>query len=210
MKRVLLPSILLVLLAACSGEDATIPAPPLSAEMTLLESERETAVLAPNGSMRLISKGDGEVLISAGFFNRNAIAQVDLPSRASWAPNSDRLFINDSGSASWSTFRLFEVSSNGGARENPAIHRAAVAELGRLSGCASVPEPDATTNGMAWAADGRQVYVLAQARRETGDCHWGAVEYIVVVADVTTGRLLETVQGAEARRRFPTLPWAPL
>jgi hypothetical protein len=167
-------------------------------------------VLAPNSSIRLVSKGDGEVLLSAGFFNRNEMARIALPSRASWAPDSRHLFINDSGSAAWSTFRLFQISSNGVGEERPEIHRAAVAELGRLNGCASVPAPDATTNGMAWAAEGRQVYVLAQARRETGDCRWGAVQYIVVVADVNTGRILETVQGVEARRRFPQLPWAPL
>lgn len=205
MKRTVL-SLLLLLLAACS-DVADVAAPPQSGQMTLLEAERETAILAPNSSMRLISKGDGEVLLSAGFFNRNGIARIRLPSRAQWAPNSEALFINDSGSAAWSAFRLFEVRSNGVAREDVAIHKAAVAELGRLNGCASVPEPDAITHGMAWAADGEQVYVLAQARRETGACHWGAVEYIVVVADVKTGRLLETVQGAEARRRFPTLPW---
>jgi len=209
MKRTLIP-ILLSLLAACSSGAAPVAAPPQPAEMTLLESEMETAVLAPNGSLRLVSRGDGEVLISAGFFNRAPLARIKLTSNALWAPDSKRLFINDSGSASWSTFRLFEIGANGVGVERPEIHRAAVAELGRLNNCASVPEPDATTNGMAWAADGRQVYVLAQARRETGDCHWGAIEYIVVVADVKTGRLLETAPGAEARRRFPELPWALL
>ena len=170
----------------------------------------ETSALAPSGSVRLVSKGDGEVLISAGFFNRNKLARIRVPSEVQWAPDSRRLFINDSGSAAWSTFRLFEISSNGVGKERTEIHRAAVAELARLNGCVSAPEPDATTHGMAWAAEGRQVYVLAQARRETGNCHWGPVEYIVVVADVETGRLLEVAQGAEARRRYPHLPWAPL
>ncbi|WP_439470236.1 hypothetical protein [Brevundimonas sp.] len=206
MKRVLIPSILLML-AACAGGDAAVPAPPQPSELTLLEAGRETVVLAPNGSMRLVSKGDGEVLISAGLFNRDPVARIELTSRASWAPDSKHLFINDSGSAAWSRFRLFEVGPNGAAREHAEIHRAAIAELGRLNGCASVPDPDATTWGMAWAADGKQIYVLAQARRETGACRWGAVETVVVVADVKTGRLLETVPGAEARRRFPTLPW---
>lgn len=206
MKRVLIPSILL-LLAACAGGGVDVPAPPQPSEATLLEAERETVVLAPNGSMRLVSKGDGEVLISAGLFNRDPIARIELTSRASWAPDSRHLFINDSGGAAWSRFRLFEIGTNGAAREHAEIHRAAVAELGRLNGCASVPDPDATTWGMAWAANGRQVYVLAQARRETGACRWGAVDNVVVVAEVKTGRLLETVAGDEARQRFPTLPW---
>lgn len=209
MKRAFLPLILLSLAACSGGGGADVAAPPQPGEMTLLESEMETAVLAPNSSMRLISKGDGEVLISAGFFNRNGIARIQLTSEAQWAPNSEALFINDSGSAAWSTFRLFKVRSNGAAGEDSTIRQAAIAELGRLNGCASVPEPDVTTWGMAWAADGDQVYVLAQARRETGACRWGAVEYIIVAADVKTGRLIETVPGAEARRRFPTLPWAP-
>lgn len=210
MIRALIPVLVALTLSACSGADPDAAQPPQTGEQTLLEADRETAVLAPNSSIRLVSKGDGEVLLSAGFFNRNEMAHVRLPSNASWAPDSRRLFINDSGSAAWSTFRLFEISSNGVGEERTEIHRAAIAELGRLNGCAHVPEPDATTWGMAWAAGGGQVYLLAQARRETGDCHWGAVEYIVVVADVKTGRLLETVQGAEARRRFPDLPWAPL
>lgn len=211
MKRAVVPSVLaLLILGACSSGDPDVAAPPQPGEATFLEEGMEISALAPNSSIRLVSRGDGEVLLSAGFFNRNEMAHVRLPSRASWAPDSHHLFINDSGSASWSTFRLFEITSNGIGTERPDIHRAAVAELGRLSGCATVPEPDATTTGMAWAAEGRQVYVLAQQRRETGDCRWGPIEYIVVVADVKTGRLLETVQGAEARRRFPELPWAPL
>lgn len=211
MKRAVVPSVLaLLILSACSSGDPDVAAPPQPGEAAFLEAGMEISALAPNSSIRLVSKGDGEVLLSAGFFNRNEMAHVRLPSEVHWAPDSRRLFINDSGSASWSTFRLFDIASNGVGTERPEIHRAAVAELGRLNSCANVPEPDATTNGMAWAADGRQVYVLAQARRETGDCHWGAVDYIVVVADVKSGRLLETVPGPEARRRFPTLPWAPL
>jgi hypothetical protein len=210
MMRALIPLLLVLTAWACSGPGPERVAPPQPGEATLLEADRETSMLAPNGSLRLVSKGDGEVLISAGFFNRNALARIELTSRASWAPDSRRLFINDSGNAAWSTFRLFEISANGVGVERPEIHRAVIAELGRLNGCATVPELDATSRGMAWAAEGRQVYVLAQARRETGDCHWGAVQYIVAVVDVQTGRLLEVVQGSEARRRFPELPWGSL
>jgi hypothetical protein len=207
MKRVLIPSVVAVLgLAACSGDGAAVAAPPQSGERTQLAPGTETAVMAPDRSMRLVSKGDGEVLISAGFFNRTVLARIELPSQAQWAPDSRRLFIN----APTDGFHLFEIGSNGADAENPAVRQAAVAELGRFSGCTRVPELDAMTTGMAWAAEGWQVYVRVEARGETGDCRWGAVRDILVVADVETGRLLEVTPGPEARLRFPELPWDPL
>lgn len=193
-------------LAACSGDGAAVAAPPQPGETAQLAPGTETAVMAPNRSMRLVSKGDGEVLISAGFLNRTVLARIELPSQAQWAPDSRRLFIN----APAGGFHLFEIGSNGADPENPTVRRAAVAELGRFSGCTRVPEPDVMTTGMAWAAEGRQVYVRVEARDETGDCRWGAVRDILVVADVETGRLLDVTPGPEARLRFPELPWAPL
>lgn len=207
MLRSLLPAVLVLSLAGCSGGKAPTVKPPEPTQTTLLEADMETAVLAPNSSMRLVSKGDGEVLLSAGFFNRNEMARIRLTSKASWAPDSRRLFINDSGSAAWSTFRLFDIASNGVGTERTEIHRAAVAELGRLNGCAVVPQPDATTWGLAWADGGRQVYVLAMARRETGDCRWNAVTAVLAIADTESGRLLESLPEDAARARYPQLPW---
>ena len=207
MIRAILPALFALTLAACSGADRDAAAPPQPAERAVLEKGVETGVLAPNSSIRLVSRGDGEILISAGFFNRNGIAEVGLPSRALWAPDSRRLFINDSASPAWSAVRVFEISSSGDAVEHDAVHRAAVAELGRRNGCATVPEADAATSGMAWAAEGRQIYVLAEARRQTGDCQWGAVSDILVVADAQGGRLLKVLPGDAARLEYPGLPW---
>lgn len=204
MKRVLIPSIATVLfLSACSGDKAAVAAPPQPGEIARLVPGTEIAVMAPDRSMRLVSKGDGEVLISAGFLNRTVLARIELPAQAQWAPDSRRLFIN----APAGGFHLFEIGSNGAEAENPAVRRAAVAELGRFSGCTRAPDTDAMTTGMAWAAQGRQIYLRVEARVETGDCRWGAVRDILVVADVETGRLLEVTPGPEARLRFPELPW---
>lgn len=207
MVRTLLSVPLIAMLAACAGEEARSAASPEPTRTTLLEAEMETSVLAPDSSMRLVSGGDGEVLLSAGFFNRREMARINLPSRASWAPDSRRLFINDSGSAAWSTFRLFEVTSNGVGTERPEIRRSAVAELGRRNGCADVPDADATTWGLAWADGGRQVYVLAMGRRETGDCRWSTVGSLLVIASTKDGRVIEAVPEDQARARFPSLPW---
>lgn len=206
MKR--FPVLAALALAACSGADPDAVAPPQPGELAVLEAGVETGVLAPNSSIRLVSKGDGEVLLSAGFFNRNEVARIGLPARASWAPDSRRLFLNDPGNAALGAVRLFDIASNGVGRERTEVHRAAVAELGRRNGCANVPEADAATSGLAWAGDGRQIYVLAEVRRQSGDCRWDRVSSIVVVAEVESGRLLEALPADEARRRHPELPGA--
>ena len=162
--------------------------------------------------MSLVYGGDEDptLTLSAGFLRRGPVGEIRTPSRLSWSPDSRRFYVNDSGSASWSTFRLWSVNARAQAVESSVVREAAVAELGRRNGCDSVPEPDATTQGMGWSADGARVYILAEVRRQTGDCVWTGVDYIVVVADVESGRLIEVAQEAEARRRWPTLPWGPV
>lgn len=198
-----------LVLAACSP-DAPKEAPIVTGS-TLLEVRPER-VSSPNGAMTLAYGGENDPILtlSAGFLRRSRVGEVRVTSRLSWAPDSRSFYVNDSGSASWSTFRLWSVTSRAEAKETSTIHDAAIAELGRANGCSHVPEPDATTHGMGWSTDGNRVYVLAQTRRQTGDCVWRGVEYIVVVADVETGRLVEVAQEAEARRRYPTLPWDPV
>jgi len=153
---------------------------------------------------------DPSLLLSAGFLRRSPVGEVEVPSRLSWSPDSRRFFVNDSGSASWSAFRLWTVTPRAQATESPEIRKAAIAELGRLNGCDTVPEADAATQGMGWSPDGARVYVLAEVRRQTGGCVWTGVDYIVVVAEVETGRLIDVAEEGAARRRWPTLLWAPV
>jgi hypothetical protein len=192
--------------AACSS--AEVQAPDETGSTTLSLS---TAIIrSPDGSMSLVYGGDDNptLVLSAGFLRRSPVGEVAVPSRLSWSPDSRGFYVNDSGSASWSTFRLWSVNARAQAIESTAIRQGAIAELGRLNGCDSVPGADAKTHGMGWSPDGARVYVLAEARRQTGACIWKDVDYIVVVADVETGRVVEIAQGQEARRRWPTLPWA--
>lgn len=196
----------LVAVAACSpGSPAE--APPVTGS-TLLEV-RPATIRSPGGTMSVVYGGeaDPELLLSAGFLRRSPVGVVEVPSRLSWSPDSRRFFVNDSGGAGWSAFRLWAVDARAQATESPAIREAAIAELGRRNGCANVPEADATTRGMGWSPDGSRVYVLTEVRRQTGDCVWTGVDYIVAVADVETGHLIEVAQEGEARRRWPTLPW---
>lgn len=206
-----LAAILLLTGASNCTETQEAPAPLPVTDQILLEVP-PARMRSPDGSMTLIFGGeDNPVLIlSAGFFRRSPVGEIRTASHAAWAPDSRSFYVNDSGSASWSTFRLWTVNQRSEAVETSTIREAAIAELGRLNGCDRVPEPDATTNGMGWSPDGDRVYVLAQVRRQTGACVWTGVDYILVVAEVATGRLLEVAQEGEARLRFPTLPWTPV
>lgn len=199
----------LLAVAACSP-GGPAEAPPVT-DSVLLEI-RAATIQSPSGTMSVVYGGESDptLLLSAGFLRRSPVGEIMTPSRLSWSPDSRRFFVNDSGSASWSNFRLWLVNDRAQAVENATIREAAIAELGRLNGCDSVPEPDATTQGMGWSPDGSRVYVLAQVRRQTGDCVWSGVDYVVVVADVETGRLVEIAEADEARRRWPTLPWGPV
>ena len=205
MIRALLSAALVLTLTACGSGEPAGAAAPQPTTLVVLDAGHETAALAPDSSMRLVSKGDGEVLLSAGFFNRNEMARVGLPARAAWAADSRRLFINDPGNAALGAVRVFDVASNGLGTERTEAHRTAVAELVRMNGCASAPEGDVATAGLAWAGDGAQLYVLAEVRRRTGDCLWDKVSSIIVVTDIESGRLLEALPADEARRRHPGL-----
>lgn len=198
-----------MVLAACSPQ---APKAALIVTETALLEAPPARVPSPDGAMTLVYGGEDDPILtlSAGFLRRSPVGEVRVTSRLSWAPDSRSFYVNDSGNSDWSTFRLWSVSARAQAKESSAIHDAAIAELGRLNGCSHVPEPDATTRGMGWSGDSARVYVLAQTRRQTGDCVWRGVESIVVVADVETGRLVEVAQDAEARRRYPTLPWNPV
>lgn len=149
------------------------------------------------------------LLLSAGFLRRSPVGEVGVASTLSWSPDSARFFVNDSGGASGSAFRLWTVSARAQAAESTAIREAAIAELGRRNGCEAVPGPDAATQGLGWSPDGGRVYVLAEVRRRTGDCAWTGVDDLVIVADVETGRLVEAAEGDEAWRRWPTMSWGP-
>jgi hypothetical protein len=207
-RLLLLAASALIVVPGCARPEA-VAAPPEETAIVFAEPERETIVQAPNDTMSVVVGGDGEVLLSAGFLRRSDVARVDMPSYVAWAPDSKGFFINDSGSAAWSTMRLFAINPRGMARESAVVREAVIAELARLNGCASAPAPDVTTHGMAWADGGAQVYVLAQVRRQTGACVWKDVSYIVSVVEVGTGQLLETAEGEAARTRYPSLPWAP-
>lgn len=205
--RVLAAILLLTAASNCSGPQAAPDAPPVT-DQTLLEVP-PARMRSPDGSMTLIFGGEDNptLILSAGFFRRGEVGVIRTTSTAAWAPDSRGFYVNDSGNAAWSTLRLWTVNARAEAVETSAVHEAAIAELGRLNGCASVPEPDATTRGMGWSPDGDRIYVLAEVRRQTGVCVWKDVSYIVVVAEVATGRLVEVAQEGEARRLYPTLPW---
>lgn len=208
--RVFAAILLLAAASACNGPQEKPSAPPVT-DQTLLEVP-PASLRSPDGSMTLLFGGeDNPVLtLSAGFFRRSEVGEIRTTSRAAWAPDSRSFYVNDSGSASWSTLRLWAVNSQSRAVEISTVREAVIAELGRLNGCESVPEPDATTAGMGWSPDGRRIYVLAEVRRRTGACAWAAVDYILAVAEVATGRLLEVAKEDEARRLYPTLPWSPV
>lgn len=198
----------LVAVGACTGPAAD--APPVTAS-TPLES-RPATIQSPSGTMSVVYGGESDptLLLSAGFLRRSPVGTVETPSRLSWSPDSRRFFVNDSGRTGVSAFRFWTLNARAQASENAVIREAAVAELGRLNGCGAVPESDAATRGMGWSPDGARVYVLAEVRRQTGDCVWNGVDYIVAVADVETGRLVEVAEESEARRRWPGLPWDPV
>lgn len=194
--------------AACSGPPGG--APPVTGSSPL--EARPGTIQSPNGATSVVYGGEADptLLLSAGFLRRSPVGEVGVPSRLSWAPDSRRFFVNDSGGVAGSAFRLWTVTPRAQATESPAIRKAVVAELGRRNGCDSVPEADAATQGMGWSPDGARVYVLAEVRRQTGDCVWTGVDSIVVIADVETGRLVEVAEEGEARRRWPTLAWEPV
>jgi hypothetical protein len=193
-------------LAGCSDGSPAATAQPVI-DGRLLEVSPAN-IRSPDGTMTLIFGGetDPRLLLSAGFFRRSEVGAVETPSWMAWAPDSRSFFINDSGSAAWSVFRLWTIAG-AEATESGTIRRAAIAELGRRNGCAQVPEPDATSSGLGWSSDGARVYVLAQGRRQTGDCVWRHVDYVVAVADVRTGELIEVAAEQEARQRWPNLRW---
>lgn len=203
--------LLLIVASGCTEpQETSAPLPPVT-DQTLLEVP-PARVRSPDGSMTLIFGGEDNprLILSAGFFRRSEVGEIHTTSRMAWAPDSRRFYVNDSGSASWSAFRLWSVNQRAEAVESFTIREAAIAELGRLNGCDSVPAEDAVTGGMGWSHDGARVYVLAEVRRQTGDCIWKGVDYILVAADAATGRLEEVSVEADARRRYPTLPWAPV
>lgn len=199
----------LLAVAGCAPEPSA-EAAPVSASAPL---EMEPAVIqSPAGTMSVVYGGgsDPTLLLSAGFMRRSRAGEVNVPSRLSWSPDSRRFYVNDSGAAAGSGFRLWTVNARAQAVESAAVREAVTAELGRRNGCDSVPAPDAATSGMGWSPDGSRVYVRAEIRRQTGACVWKDVRSIVAAADPESGRLIEVAQGDEARRRWPTLPWDPV
>lgn len=197
----------LLAVAACSPAPST-DAPPVAGSTPL--GIRSETIQSPDGTMSVVYGGETEptLLLSAGFLRRSLVGTVGTPSRLSWSPDSRSFYVNDPGGAAWSAFRFWTVNARAQAVESPAIRDAALAVLGRRNGCQNVPDGDAATSGMGWSPDGSHVYVLVEVRRPSGGCVWTGVDSVVAVADVGTGELVETVEGDEARRRWPTLSWS--
>lgn len=202
-------AIALVLLAACGR--APEPAAPVWSGV-LLEVP-PARVPSPDGSMTLLFGGEDHpsLTLSAGFLRRSAVGEVRTTSWLSWAPDGRHFFVNDSGSASWSAFRLWAINSRSEAGESSAIRLAAIRALAGLNHCDHPAADDVFTQGMGWGDRGRTVYVLAAVRRMDG-CPEAAVavEAVVVRADVETGRILETRRTDDAREAWPTLHWSPV
>lgn len=200
----------LICLIATGCSDAKAPVAERVSSGTLLEAPT-ASVPSPNGGMTLLYGGEANptLTLSAGFLRRSDVGRIQPVSRMSWAPNSNRFYVNDSGSASWSRLRVWNINARAQATEVPAISQAAVTELARRNGCAQPDETEYTTHGMGWDKRGEQIYVLAQVRREV-NCKYGGVEYVITLIDARNGDVLAVEQGAAARRRWPTLSWAPV
>lgn len=196
----------LALIAGCSQPAPDPSGPPVVASTTVF-SER-TVVQAPSGSISLRFE-NGTATLSAGFMRQSPVATVESPSTVSWAPDSRRFFINESGGASGSRFRLWEVDARAQATEVLTLHAAAAAELGRVSGCPQIPPSEVATTGMGWSADGSLIHVLTEVRGPEGACNGRDAMSVAVVLEAATGRVVEATPEAEARRRYPTLPWRP-
>lgn len=166
---------------------------------------RPGTIPSPSGAMNVIYGGEADptLRLSAGFLRRSVVGTVETPARLSWSPDSRRFYVNDPGGA----FRLWTVNARAQAVESRTIRDAAIAELERRNGCDSVPEGEVATSGMGWSPDGSHVYVRAAVRCQTGGCLWTGVNDVVVVSDVATGDLVETLERDPARRRWPTLSW---
>lgn len=195
-------------LAACSPTPAATDA--VETGSVLLEVP-PASIRSPDGTMTLLFGGetDPSLTLSAGFMKRTPIGTVETTSRLSWAPDSRHFFVNDSGSAAWSAFRLWSAR-RGSPRESSTLRQAAIDALARLNGCGAVPAEDVTTWGMGWLDGGKRVLVLAEVRRTTGDCAWGRVGNVLLVADPADGKVFETLVEGEARSRYPTLEWTPV
>lgn len=191
--------------AGCSEPQQTAPV----TDNILLEVA-PARITAPNGSMTLLYDGETNptLTLSAGFLRRSPVGAIQPVSRLSWAPNSERFYVNDSGNAAWSRLRVWNITARAQAVEVPAISDAAVAELARRNGCTKPDETEYTTHGMGWDKDGAQIYVLAQVRRQV-NCASSSVEYLIALIDVRTARIVAVEQDAAARSRWPSLPWGP-
>lgn len=208
--RMRVAGLALLVLAAAGCLDAKRPEPePVTSQIAL--EVPPARVLSPNGSMALLYDGETNpsLTLSAGFMRRSPVGKVEPASYLSWAPNSERFYVNDSGSASWSRLRMWNIDARARAAEVPAISQAAVDELARHNACERPDESEYTTHGMGWGDDGSQLFVLAQVRREV-NCTFGGVEYLVALIDVRTGRVVAVELDDAARRRWPTLPWSPV
>lgn len=200
----------LLCLIAVGCSDAKSPVADPASNQVLLEVP-PARIPSPNGSMTLLYGGEGDptLTLSAGFLRRSDVGRIESVSRMSWSPNSERFYVNDSGSASWSRLRVWNIDARARAVELPAVSNAAAAELARRNGCAKPDEAEYATTGMGWDRDGEQIYVLAEVRREV-NCKDAPVEYILALIDARTGQILSVEQEQAARRRWPTLPWGPV
>lgn len=117
-------------LAAAGCLDAKQPEPEPVTNQVPLEVP-PARVPSPNGSMALLYGGETNpsLTLSAGFLRRSPVGKVESVSYLSWAPNSERFYVNDSGSASWSRLRLWTVDARGQAVETSRVTEAAIADL---------------------------------------------------------------------------------
>ena len=193
----------LVLLGGCGEEPAGRQGEAWAADIVGIDCCTTTRLPSPDSTKTLIFEPDPtgpvQVILSAGWLRRQAVAASEIPAVASWAPDSQGFFISDGGGEGRTgAFRLFRTPDNGATLELTAAPREVVAAWRAHVPCAAETS-DPRTWGLGWSKDGRRVSVLVLAT-----C--GGVERpMVMTVAAEDGRLLERYDAAEDVERFTAM-----
>jgi hypothetical protein len=196
---------LLVSFATLARADCKDTGKPVWSKQVLdIVADCETRIISPDRRTILIMKSDGDLGISdARGKSLKAIGyRVEPPAMASWSPDSKAFFINDGeGSGMASTFRLFRIHRAHVTRDD-SLHQVAVRRFRRTIVCPSTAV-DPNVYGFGWSADGKQVFILVQATVDRSCGPQGT--FIVLVASVTDGSVIEQLTEKQTKKRFGSL-----
>ncbi len=173
-------------LAACDDRGEGIEALMPEGELTAVGSTDAGVIQAPNGSMSVAVRQDGDatLMLSAGFLRRAPVTAVALPVEISWSPDSRRFLVNERGG-----LRLWNIDRRGTPVESEAAREAAVQALARRNGCGPLPSDAVETRGTAWGDDGRVVFVTVRGLPGPGPCAFARVSELSLAIDADSGRL---------------------